>query len=452
MSFDLAEGDYKFRADYMGYQFWSNVSNVPATLSDVLTIAHQDVTVTVERLYQTSEPLQGVRVYLFTGSGAYMGQYAETNVQGQVTFNLPEQSYKVRADYSEYQFWSDAFVWNDTAVTINHGLAVLHVTKDGLDVADAPVYLFKASGSYLGRYEYTDANGVAEFLLPDRQYKFRVDHEGTQYWSEVITIIPHEENNIEIDLDLLALDLTNDPKPVRYDGEPPEPEGVLVASIGFLTGILAQSVITQTSAKKVYYFINDHLGTPTKVVDENGSVVWSAEYKPFGGVDITVSDVENNFRFAGQYFDQETSLHYNYHRYYDPRLGRYLRADPIGIEGGINLFVYTLNNPLNFIDPKGLACGPGPLGDLIIPDTPGGYDFSECCQKHDDCYGKECDKTKTQCDDEFYNCMKRVCDYRHLSSRECYNMASRYWDAVDRFGEGSFEDAREEEPCKQCDD
>ena len=57
---------------------------------------------------------------------------------------------------------------------------------------------------------------------------------------------------------------------------------------------------------------------------------------------------------AGQYFDQETGLHYNYHRYYDPGTGRYLTPDPIGLEGGINLFSYTYNNPLNNIDPLGL--------------------------------------------------------------------------------------------------
>jgi RHS repeat-associated protein len=56
----------------------------------------------------------------------------------------------------------------------------------------------------------------------------------------------------------------------------------------------------------------------------------------------------------GQYYDQETGLHYNYFRYYNPQTGRYVTPDPIGLEGGINLFAYVENNPVNLIDPYGL--------------------------------------------------------------------------------------------------
>ncbi|CAB1055986.1 Rhs family protein [Olavius sp. associated proteobacterium Delta 1] len=58
--------------------------------------------------------------------------------------------------------------------------------------------------------------------------------------------------------------------------------------------------------------------------------------------------------YAGQYFDAETGLHYNWHRYYDPKTGRYLTPDPIGLLGGINLFAYADNNPTNRLDPYGL--------------------------------------------------------------------------------------------------
>ncbi len=107
----------------------------------------------------------------------------------------------------------------------------------------------------------------------------------------------------------------------------------------------------------LFYYGNDKLGTPQIMTDSTNAVVWEGEYKPFGEADVNPnSTVVNNFRFPGQYFDQETSLHYNYNRYYDPSTGRYLTPDPIGLAGGINLFAYVENNPTNTIDPLGLYC------------------------------------------------------------------------------------------------
>jgi RHS repeat-associated protein len=107
--------------------------------------------------------------------------------------------------------------------------------------------------------------------------------------------------------------------------------------------------------EQAYYYHNDHLGTPQVLTSDSQVVAWKAAYTPFGEAVISISAVENPFRFPGQYYDSETGLHYNYYRYYNPPIGRYLTPDPIGLLGGINLFVYTGNSPINRVDPNGLA-------------------------------------------------------------------------------------------------
>jgi RHS repeat-associated protein len=63
--------------------------------------------------------------------------------------------------------------------------------------------------------------------------------------------------------------------------------------------------------------------------------------------------VGNAVRFQGQYRDEETGLHYNRYRYYDPNTGRFISRDPIGLAGGVNVYAYA-PNPVQWIDPLGL--------------------------------------------------------------------------------------------------
>jgi RHS repeat-associated protein len=107
------------------------------------------------------------------------------------------------------------------------------------------------------------------------------------------------------------------------------------------------------AAQKVYYFHTDQIGTPLEMTDVEGSIVWQATYKAWGEVEtFAVNEVEQNLRFQGQYFDDETGLHYNTFRYYDPGVGRFITQDPIGLAGGINTYLYTIN-PGQEIDPLG---------------------------------------------------------------------------------------------------
>jgi RHS repeat-associated protein len=101
------------------------------------------------------------------------------------------------------------------------------------------------------------------------------------------------------------------------------------------------------------YIHADHLDTPLRLMDANDAALWIWNPAPFG--DTTPGgSMTFNHRFPGQYFDAETNLHYNYQRWYDPAIGRYIQSDPIGLEGGINTYAYVESNPLSYVDEDGL--------------------------------------------------------------------------------------------------
>lgn len=112
---------------------------------------------------------------------------------------------------------------------------------------------------------------------------------------------------------------------------------------------------TTPSDLALYYIHSDHLDTPQVITNAQQQVVWMADYLPFGQVMPNGGNAVELFsRFPGQYLDEETGLHYNYFRDYDPSIGRYIESDPIGLEGGLNTYTYVLNNPLKSTDPLGL--------------------------------------------------------------------------------------------------
>jgi RHS repeat-associated protein len=106
---------------------------------------------------------------------------------------------------------------------------------------------------------------------------------------------------------------------------------------------------------QVYHYHLDHIGTPIRLSDEQGKIVWQAHYQAYGSIEqLSVKQIDNPLRFQGQYFDEESGLHYNFHRYYCPQQGRYIQQDPIELLGGLNLYQYT-PSPTNWVDPLGLC-------------------------------------------------------------------------------------------------
>ncbi|TKJ75439.1 type IV secretion protein Rhs, partial [Pseudomonas sp. CFBP13509] len=110
---------------------------------------------------------------------------------------------------------------------------------------------------------------------------------------------------------------------------------------------------------KPYHYQLDHLGTPQELTSPDGDIVWSAHYRAYGQISrLDKGTIDNPLRFQGQYFDQESGLHYNRHRYYNPDIGCYLTPDPVKLAGGINAYQYV-PNPMGWVDPLGLSTCPG---------------------------------------------------------------------------------------------
>lgn len=124
---------------------------------------------------------------------------------------------------------------------------------------------------------------------------------------------------------------------------------------------------------QTYYYLKDQLNTVLALTDANGAIAESYEYDAWGnvrvfdayGAELIRSAIGNRYTFQGREFSWTTGLYYFRARWYDPVTGRWLSKDPIGISGGLNLYAFCGNNPVNFIDPFG-HCSGTPEGFLEI--------------------------------------------------------------------------------------
>ena len=208
----------------------------------------------------------------------------------------------------------------------------------------------------------------------------------------------------------------------------------------------------------IRHYLTDHLGTPIALVDANGDkagqITWAASYNAWGNIkeEFNPHNLKQPIRLQGQQIDSETGLHYNRYRYYDPYLGRYVTQDPIGLNGGVNVFLYPVD-PLGWIDPMGLdettwripfgpkngnwggMCWSG--GKSCTSDTPGTAppldSGDRAYMNHDKCYEKAGGNI---------SCVKK-CDKKLVDELKSLPEDSKKWPEPPRKGtEGDSESYR----------
>ena len=198
--FNLADGSYKFRANYREQEYWSNIAETPATNSTTIATGQQPFTVQV--IDARGNGIDNVRVYAFSENDQYAGLYGSTDSRGNVVLDLPAGTFKFRADYRKNQYWSDPAqtpAQNSAVIQTNQSaIEVQVINSQGQGIGDMAVYAFTPNGDYVGVNGQTDAQGRVSLDLPEGPYKFRANYQAGEFWSGVVTTRNGKAATIEI--------------------------------------------------------------------------------------------------------------------------------------------------------------------------------------------------------------------------------------------------------------
>ena len=241
-------------------------------------------------------------------------------------------------------------------------------------------------------------------------------------------------------------------------------------------------VFCQSNTQPLFY-THDGNKNVSEIFSGNSTVMAHYAYAPFG-VDLIKYDtfVANPFRFSSEYIDDVGGVIYYNFRHYNYDCGRWIIRDPLTMklkrrkpltckrsrqfyDIPIQDVCFVGNNPILNADYLGLACGSG-WSEYVVPDSPGGFDFSSPCENHDNCY-ETCGRSKNDCDSSFLKDMMSVCSkqpevveelcfssYTHsyttcrdMPRARCENFARTYYNAVVRWGGNPYKNAQSKNGC-----
>jgi RHS repeat-associated protein len=226
------------------------------------------------------------------------------------------------------------------------------VTQYGYDTSNRLIEVKDGAGNLIARYGYDPLDR----RLWREQYRDRAgaplaQARRTYYLYADEGLIAEAMQNITLNPDA-SITATGPVIISTQYGPRPEAE--------FTTGVLFVKTINSNGQTSFAYYHHDQIGTPLQATDRAGNVVWAAAYNVFGQAAVVTPQatadkptITSTLRLPGQIEDEETGLHYNFRRYYDPSIGRYISQDPIGLAGGDNLYRYAEADPVNLTDPTG---------------------------------------------------------------------------------------------------
>lgn len=244
----------------------------------------------------------------------------------------------------------DSAVVNYTANLLNQYTAVNE---------DTPAY--DADGNMLTNagwsYTWNSENRLVKAEKGTAKLEFAYDYQGRRMFKKVYdgdTLVKHEKY-LYNGYKLIAV----------YDGM--NSDALLKTFVWQPVGLDVPLCMTAGSA--VYYYLTDGNKNVTGLFDGTGTRAATYMYDPFGqtlSANGTAAE-SNSFRFSSEFFDTETELIYYNYRYYDPKIGRWVKRDPIGNSGGMNLYAFVHNNGIQLFDKLGQeirgCCGP----DITAP-------------------------------------------------------------------------------------